>query len=161
MEFRYSREERLKEAPSAVQEGQEKRGQKGLFRRNPSLRITLWDLSIILFVVVVLVPLLRWAGSHSDSGVYQMSLDSFLNEDKVLVSLEVILDGKASEPPPEVEVRFFLDGQPAGDPVIDIAPSLPDKPRIFRVTLPYQGQSNLKAVVLVGEEESLLSREID
>lgn len=172
MEFHYDRKERLESATPEVRRGQEQRGQKGIFRRNPSLRITLYDLAIIFFVVIVLIPLIRWAGLNAFSGGYSLQLESYRLEEEILVSVRVEARRKKSllfwqqeqsvenEEQPSMELSFYLDDKQIGETLQDLAPRTGGGSRVFRERLPYSDEKWLKVVVLVDGEENVLSETI-
>ncbi len=157
MKFYYNREERLKKASPAVRQGAARQGRRGLFSRNPSLRMTLWDLAVILFMAVVIIPLVQWLGARGFSEDFHMILKGRVFQGEVLASLTVVSSGGVQgEDPLEMRVQFYLDGEPAGRVLHDLAPRKRDARRTLRARLPYQGEEKLEAEVLLGEEENRL-----
>lgn len=162
-EFHYSRKERLEQASPAVRQAAERKGsgRRGVFSRNPSLRLTLWDLAIILVVAVVLIPLVRWLGARGISEDYHMVLNGMVYEEEVLAGITVLAEGESPEGEEPVEVRFFLDGEPVGKTLRDLAPREKGERRTLRTRLPYNGEEKLAAEVVLGGEENRLRCDLE
>ncbi len=159
-EFHYSRKERLEQASPAVRQaaGRGDGGRRGLFSRNPSLRLTLWDLAIILVMAVILIPLFRWLGAREQADEYHMMLNGMVYEEEVLAGVTVQAEKELpeGEDPVGVEVQFYLDGEAVGKVLRDLAPRGEGEQRTLRSRLPYSGEAQLAAEVVLGGEENRL-----
>lgn len=89
MEFYSSREERVSQASSTVKKAYEKRANKNFFKKNPHIKILLFDLIIVLLFAVVIIPLLMKITQKVRIEHYNVESKAFIFEDKLLITIKL------------------------------------------------------------------------
>jgi len=87
--FYSSHNERISKSSSETKKAYEKRERKGIFKRNPHLRIMFIDLFIVLLFIFILVPLFIKITRKVEVDDYKFTTKTIIFEKKLLLSIKI------------------------------------------------------------------------
>lgn len=110
------------------------REQKGFFRRNPSFKIFIIDLILIVIISGVLVPYLYKREGSARLDGYELTVRAFYYDDNIMISLTVKGGKDSLSPGSYMEACFRTESSGDSVTVSDITPRKGEE-RILKATL--------------------------
>jgi hypothetical protein len=143
MDFYSTRQERLSKSSSEVKKAYEKRDGKGIFKKNPHLRMMLIDLCIILLFALIIVPIFVRLNNSIRIYDFDLTTKTFIFEEKILITIKIEKSKRKSDKAEQFgELNITINNELNGkDNKKSILLSKDTKKEYINFTLPYSNDT--------------------
>jgi len=152
--FHSSRKERY-EAGNRKEPGP----QKGFFAKNPSFKIFLIDLVLIVIISGILVPFIYMREGVSSIGDYSLKLKAFEFDDQFMIRLTVYNKGMDDGKDNFIEAVFHAGSEAEGKTVQDFLPG-EGQERVLRASIANDGSEYVYCRVEIEGESKVLKKKV-
>lgn len=148
MEFYSSREERISQASNTVKKAYEKRANKNFFKKNPHIKILLFDLIIVLLFAVVIIPLLMKITQRVRIEHYNVETKAFIFEDKLLITIKLISSSrKKNKSLATHDLKVDILKEDNNQEIVSKTVSFPNNPdELFYITFKLEDKDKLDKI---------------